>query len=924
MTTRLRVRLIALFGAVLLALVLPTVVELSTDWLWFGETGYQPVLVTGLVTRAGMGVLVFGAVFVALFANLRVALRLLAEPYLVMSPPVGEGSPVVVGRKPLVRTAAVVSALGALVMALYASSHWMTWLRFRNATWFNQADPILGHDIGFYIFRLPFLDLARWLALVTVVLTFVSAGVVYALAGMAGVDRKGNLALDRRARVHLSVLAAVWLALLAVGAWLEVPQLLLTPSGIIDGASYADVSARLPALRLLIGASALASALALFHAFSSRFWPLPTAVALYVLVAAGGSVYATAVQRIVVTPNEQVKETPYLAHNIAATRRAFGLDRVEERQVSGDAPLTRADITANAETIDNVRLWDHQPLLDTFGQLQEIRTYYDFVAVDNDRYVLDGRFRQVMLSARELNTESLPNRSWINERLTFTHGYGLALGPVNQATEEGLPVLFVKNLPPESSVSLEVKQPSLYFGELPRDYVFVRTRAREFHYPRGEDNVYTTYEGRAGIPIGGFWRKLLFSARFQSFKILLSDDLTADSRILYRRRIIERAQAIAPFLEYDRDPYLVVSDGRLFWMLDAYTTTDHYPYSKMAASGINYIRNSVKVVIDAYNGTISFFLADSRDPLALTVSKIFPTLFRPIREMPEDLRRHARYPEDLFAVQAAMFSTYHTTNPAVFYNKEDQWEVPTIDNGTSSAPMRPYYTVMKLPGEASAEFIQMLPFTPRRKDNLAAWMVARSDGKQYGKLLAFQLPKQKIVFGPRQIVARINQDQVISPQITLWSQQGSEVNQGTLLVIPVEESLLYVRPLYLRSAGGRIPELKRVIVAYQNQIVMDETLAKALDRIFPRVAGEYLSPPGPSAVPALEPAFEESTADLVAMAREHYQRAQEAMKALDWALYGEEIKALGEVLERLAAQPDVAPARPEAVPPRPAAPKEPR
>ena len=915
-----RLRTTLLVVAALLMLVLPTLVDFYTDWLWFGETGYREVLVTTVATRLGFGVTVFAAVFAALFLNLRIALRLLAEPYLVVPTAVPERGPVVVGRRPLVRVALGVSVLVALAVALYGSSKWLVWLQYLHATWFRETDPILGYDIGFYVFRLPFLELVRRLALTGVVLVLVTTGIVYVLAGMAGVDRRGNVALDRRARVHLSLVAAVWLVLLAWGAHLDVPGLLVSPSGIIDGASYADVAARLPALRALVWASLGAAGLAVLHAFTRRFWPLPLAVALYVAVAGGGSLWATALQRVVVAPNEQVRETPYIVHNIAATRKAYGIDRVEERSLTGDAQLTRQELDRNAETLDNVRLWDHQPLLDTFGQIQEIRTYYDFVSVDNDRYVIDGRYRQVMLSARELNSESLPNRSWINERLTFTHGYGVTLGPVNQVNPEGLPELYIRNLPPESSVDLPVSQPGLYFGELSNDHVFVRTRAREFHYPRGDDNVYTTYDGQAGIPVQGFWRKLLFSLRFQSLKILLSDDLTPESRLLFRRRIMDRVGTIAPFLVYDRDPYLVISEGRLFWIIDAYTVTDRYPYSRRSPGGINYLRNAVKIVVDAYQGTTRFYLADARDPLALTLSKAFPGLLRPIREMPEDLRRHIRYPEDLFAIQAAMYSTYHMTNPAVFYNKEDQWEVPAIDSGTTSAPMQPYYTVMRLPGEGAAEFIQMLPFTPRRKDNLAAWMVARSDGKNYGKLVAFQFPKQKVVFGPRQIVARISQDQVISPQITLWNQQGSEVIQGTLLVIPIEESLIYVRPLYLRSQGGKIPELKRVIVAYQNQIVMEDSLHAAIDRIFGRAGAER--PPvavSPQTVAEVEPAFAESAADLTALARDHFQKAMEAMKALDWAAYGEEIRLLGETLDRLATIVETT----ERAPKTPAAPQKP-
>ncbi len=541
--------------------------------------------------------------------------------------------------------------------------------------------------------------------------------------------------------------------------------------------------------------------------------------------------------------------------------------------------------------------------------MQEIRTYYDFTSIDIDRYVINGQYRQVMLSARELNSDSLPAKSWINEHLTFTHGYGLTLGPVNEVTEEGLPVLFIKDIPPESSVDLEVKEPAIYFGELSNDHVFVGTRAREFHYPRGDDNVVKSYAGKGGVPIGSVLRKLMFASRFRSFKMLLSEDLGAESRIIFHRNIVDRVTTIAPFLTFDRDPYLVIADGRLYWILDAYTLTGQYPYSTRTKAGFNYIRNSVKAVVDAYHGTTTFYLWEPSDPIAVTIGRIYPGLLKPMAEMPENLRRHVRYPEDIFGVQSAMYATYHMTNPVVFYNKEDQWEVPAIDSGGASVPMEPYYTIMRLPHERDVEFVQMLPFTPRRKDNLAAWMVARSDGSHYGRMLVFQFPKQKVVFGPRQIVARINQDQVISPQITLWNQQGSEVIQGTLLVIPVEESLIYVRPLYLRAAGGKIPELKRVIVAYQNQIVMDESLEAALEKIFRK--GVDIRPPEPdahaggTAVPSAVPLTGDESAEALAdLARQHFERALQAQRDGEWALYGEEIKAVGAVLDRMTKRPD--------------------
>lgn len=899
-----RIQLAILLAVLVIGLAWPTFADYYTDWLWFGETGYQQVFATSLATRLGLGAVVGAVAFLILFGNYRLAMHHFDEPYLVLGVSPADGTPLVLQRRGVSRLVTAASALAAVAAGTLGSSRWLDWLQYRRAASFGDRDPIFGMDVSFYVFQLPWYAFVRDVLLGIFVLSLVGSAVIYLMPGRAPTGPMGILRVARR---HLALLAGGVLLLLGAGAWLDAFSLVLSPGGIIQGATYADITAQLPVLRVLAVVSAVGAILAVSHAFTNRPWLLFAGFILYGACWAGGSLYVTAFQRLVVTPNEQVKETPYIAYNIQATRKAFALDRVEERQLSGDAILSKADIEKNAATVENVRLWDRQPLLDTFGQIQEIRTYYDFTSVDVDRYYINGTYRQVMLSARELNSESLPSKSWINEHLTFTHGYGLTLGPVNEVTSEGLPVLFVKNIPPESTVDLEVKEPSIYFGELSNDHVFVGTKAREFHYPRGDDNVFRSYDGRGGVPVGGFARKMLFASRFKSFKVLLSEDLTPESRVVYHRNIMDRVATIAPFLSFDRDPYLVIADGRLYWMIDAYTTSDHYPYSTRTESGVNYIRNSVKVVVDAYHGTTTFYLADTRDPIAATLDRIFPGLLTPITRMPESLRRHIRYPESLFAVQSGMYTTYHMTNPAVFYNKEDQWEVPAIEAAGTAAPMEPYYTIMRLPGEKDVEFLQMLPFTPRRKDNLAAWMVARSDGSHYGRLLVFQFPKQKVVFGPRQIVARINQDQVISPQITLWNQQGSEVIQGTLLVIPIAESLLYIRPLYLRAAGGKIPELKRVIVAYQNQIVMDETLDKALERIFRQ--GVVIRPPEdlpldetPGAdAPALTGS--ESFDALAALAQEHYQKALAAQREGNWAVYGDEIKQVGAILEQMTKKP---------------------
>ena len=890
-----------LLAALALLLVLPSLAEMYTEWLWFGALEHRQLFLLSLITRFWVGAVAFLVGAAIIGANLWHAVAGLPEPYLVIGRG-GELQPIVIdwrGLRFIAIAAAVAVGAGA---AMYASQQWLVWLQFRYATPFGTADPLFGRDVAFYVFALPFYDAVRYLLLGLVAIALIGSAAIYVLAGVVTAFRRGLSSTEGRAQRHLTVLAATLFLLLAWGAYLDVPRLLLTPSGVIHGASYADVVALIPALRVQLVVLLIGAALAGYAAFSRRIWPIPVAVGLYGLVLIAGTTAAAVVQRFVVTPNEQEKEQPYIEYNIASTRAAFALDEVETRELTGDATLTAEDIAGNAPTIENVRLWDHEPLLDTFGQLQEIRTYYDFVSVDNDRYVIDGTYRQTMLSARELDSESLPNRTWPNERLTFTHGYGVALGPVNEVTREGLPVLFVGDLPPQSTVDLTVDEPAIYYGELSSDYVLVKTRSREFHYPRGDDNVFKTYDGRGGVPTGSLMRRLLFSLRFRSLNILVSNQLTPDTRVLFHRRIAERAGHIAPFLAYDPDPYLVIADNRLYWILDAYTVTGRYPYAMPAAAGFNYIRNSIKVVIDAYNGTTTFYLADDEDPLARTLAKIFPELLRPMSTMPDDLRRHVRYPEAIFSVQASMYATYHMTNPAVFYNKEDQWEVPVIDREGRPTPMEPYYTIMKLPGETDAEFIQMLPFTPRRRDNLAAWLVARSDPANYGRLLVYQFPKQKVIFGPRQIVARINQDQVIAPQITLWNQQGSEVIQGTLLVVPIEESLLYIRPLYLRGTGSRIPELKRVIVAYQNQIVMEETLPLALDRLFDRQPTAPPEPAAPDLLTSDRPAPERQGTDregLIVQASDLYQRAILAQREGNWSLYGEELRKLGEVLDSI-------------------------
>jgi uncharacterized membrane protein (UPF0182 family) len=898
-----RVTIVIVGLAVLLVLLtgLPALVDLMVDWQWFSALGYQSIFLTALTMKLGLGVVVGLLAFLLIYANLRLAQRGLVPDPMVVD--LRSGMPKL-NLTRLVRVVSLpVAALFALLIGTGGSSAWLTFLRFRHRTAFDVVDPVFERDISYYVFTLPALSVLLGLVVTVVVVTLAMTVGLYMLRRDLVVRRR-RVTIEPFAERHLAALIATLFGTTALTIFLvRIPALLYSTTGPMLGASYTDLSIQVPALRVA-GVVALLGAAYVLFGLRSRRLVRNTVVAAgaYVVVGLLGTLTAAAVQRLVVVPNELVKEAPQLEHHIAATRLAWGLDGVVIRDLRGESRLTLADIEANGATIRNVRLWDRDPLLQTFGQLQEIRTYYDFISVDDDRYWIDGEYRQVLLSPRELNSVSLPARTFINERLRFTHGMGLTLGPVNQITEEGLPVLFIKDLPPVSSVSLDVTRPGIYYGELSRSYVFVNTRQEEFDYPSDAGDVVTEYDGTGGVPISSWFRRLLLSMHFGSMKMLLSQDITSDSRVMFHRSVRERAAKALPFLRWDSDPYLVITEaGRLKWVLDAYTVSGRYPYAQRTADGTNYMRNSVKVVMDAYDGGLEAYIADPDDPLIRTYAKIFSGIFLPLEDMPADLRAHVRYPEDLFRVQTALYTTYHMSEPAIFYHREDQWQIPVLARGEDARDPFLRHIIMKLPGESQAEFIMMTPFTPRQKDNLSAWMVARSDGEHYGQLVVYRFPRQSLVFGPTQIVNRINQDTEISRQVSLWDQRGSQVIRGNLLVIPIEESLIFVQALYLRAEGGRIPELKRVIVAYENQVVMEETLEEGLARLFGDRPVTEVRPvaAAAAAAPAEAPPPTTSVTDLVRQAAEHYERATAAQRAGDWGRYGEEMRRVGELLRRL-------------------------
>ena len=671
--------------------------------------------------------------------------------------------------------------------------------------------------------------------LLTLFLSALFAGAIYWVHGHIEHTAQ-RPSISPAAIAHGSVLLGFFFAVKAWSYGLDRYLLLYGDNGVVVGASYTDIHVGLPVLWLLIGLSIVAT----FAAWANvrvRTYRIPAAAA--VLVFGGSFVLSEVVpgffQRVFVKPTELQLEKPYIQRNIALTQQAYDLHQITAKPFPAEQDLTLKTLEANKATIDNIRLWDWSPLMDAYVQLQEIRTYYKFHDVDVDRYWLDGTYQSVMLSARELKSSMLPPnaQTWVNTRVLFTHGNGVVMSPVTRKSADGLPLFYLRDIPPISTGGPDIREPRIYYGEETSNYVIVKGGTPEFDYPKGKDNIYAPYDGTGGVPIGGILRRNLFAWHFGDLNLLLSSYITGASRIMIRRDIQEQARAIAPFLLLDHDPYLVISNGKLYWIQDAYTTSDYFPYAQpVQRLGLNYIRNSVKIVIDAYNGTVAFYLMDAAEPIARTYQRIFPDLFKPFAAMPPDLQKHIRYPEDLFLIQAQIYQAYHMEAADVFYNREDLWQFPREPGGDGATLMAPYYIIMRLPGETQAEFFLMLPMVPSRRDNMIAWLAARCDSPDYGKLIVYEFPKDKLVYGPFQIEALINQNTEISQQLTLWNQMGSRVIRGNLLVIPIENSILYVSPLYLRAAQGQLPELKRVIAAYGDRVVMKETLAEALSALF--------------------------------------------------------------------------------------------
>jgi uncharacterized membrane protein (UPF0182 family) len=932
-------------GLLLTYVVLNTLKSIYVDYLWFDSIGFGSVYEKRIVTQAWLfagGVIIF-----LLYFGINVFIA--AQPLVKATPGRRDDDEAAVVRRLYQLALIAVTIFLAVIFGTIAAGKWDEVLTFLDGESFGMRDPQFGKDVSFYVFDLPVLKFFFGWLMGAAVLTVLAAAGLYLLRYLNdGVDK----AAIGRTRTHLALLLVVIVALFIFHYWLARFDLNFSTNGAVFGATYTDIHARLPFLYVAMGMAALTIVALLAAAFGrSVLIPIGVSVVWAIVAVIGGSAYPGGVQRYQVVPNELQKELPYIQRNIDATRYAFGLNEIDERAFPADQEVTADEVAQSPETMNNIRLLDVRPLLDTYGQVQTIRPLYQFLDVDVDRYIVDGERRQVMVGARELSSSRLPPdaQSWVNQRLQFTHGYGVVMSPVNEVVQEGLPSLIERDIPVTGE--FDVTRPEIYYGEQPDHYVIVNTNDKEFDYPVETGNTTTVFQGDSGVKLGSIIKRALFAWEFKDLNILISGSLNDNSRVLFRRNIQQRIRTVAPFLTLDHDPYMIVgADGHLYWMQDAYTSTDQYPYSQpqiLAATGqpINYIRNSVKIVIDAYNGSMTLYLVDPSDPIAATYARIFPDLFTPFDQMPADLKAHIRYPEDLFLAQVQKYLLYHITDPVARYNQEDVWAIPSeVFEGNEEA-VQPYYVIMRIPGEPQEEFALIMPLTPANRQNTIAWVAARSDGDNYGKLLAFRFPTNSLVYGPRQVETRIDQDANVAAQFGLWKQSNAKVARGNLLMIPVGNGNLFVEPIYLQSGTSQLPELKRVIVVNGNKIAMEPTLDRALAVLFggasptapttsdvtpgaspppatgtpspapsaqdqtatPTVAPTATPPPtatpsAPTGTPgatATSGPLPDNVAELARQASDAYNRAQAALQAGDFAAYGQEIEQVKALLQRM-------------------------
>ncbi len=922
---------IFLLVVVVIVALLVAMVNFITDWLWFKEMGYVSVFFTKLFTQLKFGL----PALVVLTVLMNLYLRKLKKGYFAKIVSTEETNL----KKLNMYTNILSIVFGVLVSFYFVSNLWFQALEFTNSTDFDLNDPLFGMDISFYIFKFEFLKRLNEI-LIGVIVLFMAATVVYYLilitmhtpsvyeddepepyesegaadpnnpfAQMFGFNvppRKKKHISDTNVKSlmeiasgQVTILGVVFFLMLGLHFFLRQFDLLQSHTGAVFGAGFTDVMVTLWVYRILMVLSVAGAIATVLFMRKKQYKKLLTVPAAMIIVNVAGIAISLLVQNMVVSPDEINKEKKYLADNIKYTQYAYQLDDVDVKSFAADNSLTVGDIASNKDTIGNIRINDYKPVKTFYNQTQSIRQYYKFNDIDVDRYDINGTYTQTYLSLREID-ESKITDTWINRHLKYTHGYGLAVSRVNTITASGQPDVVIKNIPPESSAeNIQITRPEVYFGELSNDYVIVNTDEEEFDYPDGNSNKYSKYEGSAGIKLNLF-NRIMFSMREASMKLLVSSNIDSDSRIIINRNVVDRVQKIMPYLNYEDDPYAVTVDGKIYWMIDAYTTSSYYPYSEPythEAGTTNYIRNSVKVVVDAYNGDVSYYVVDDKDPIAKTYQKIYPKLFKDMDKMPEGLRSHIRYPNALFKIQSEVYGRYHMEDEKVFYQNEDHWELAHEIYGTEEQTMSPNYYIAKLPGEGSAEFISSIPYTPKSKQNMTALMIARNDSEHYGELVLYQFPKNKTVYGPMQIEAQIDQNTKISQDFSLWSQAGSQYSRGNLFVVPIENSLLYVEPIYLEASNSAIPEVKRVVVAYGDRIAYEPTLAAALESLFGEGSGLEQPTGGESSSESEKPLTSE---DYIKKAVKAYEDAQAALKDGDWASYGKHMNELESALNKLA------------------------
>lgn len=846
-----------------------------TDWLWYKSLGYESVLLKIMTSKVVLFLL--GAGIFALLAGPNLYL---AHKHVASLRPLSSQVPFNLYRsiiKLLGWAAAGFVLIAAIFLGMLPSGEWEALLKFLHQASFGQVDPIFGHDFSFYVFTMPVLEFIRsWL--IAIILVIIAAvGALYYLSSML---RGEIFALKGRVLAHMALLLAAALVLVAFGHWLSRYELLRSSLGAVYGVGFTDEHVLLPGYAFLTLVALVCAGAAAFGGVRGRkklvIWPVAIWLGLNILVTIA---VPGLVQRLMVEPSELAREKDYLQSNILHTRNAFGLEDMVSESHPARGEVGRETVEANQGTIHNIRLWDEGPLLQSYNQIQFFRLYYDFLQVHTDRYQIEDELRQVMLAPRELSADKLPSEAqrWVNRHLQFTHGYGAAVSPVTEVEEGGRPSFFLSDVPPTGELNLE--RPEIYYGQKSLEYIIARTGMQEFNYPGPEGPVYTHYQGEGGVTLDSLFRRLLYAWKFKDINILISGEITDDSLIQYRRTVPERFSTITPFLRRDSQAYSVVADGRLLWIQDAYTTAGRYPYSTPWEGKFNYIRNSVKAVIDAYNGSVDFYVFDEDDPVILTYQSIFPDLFQPKEDMPDYLHKHVRYPLDMFTVQSQMLLQYHMQDPVVFYNKEDQWSVPVQSSFGEEEDLRPYYLVARLPGEEKEEFLLIQPFTPNKRHNLVGWMAARMDGENYGDLILFKFPSGRHVDGPKQVEARIDNDAIISEQFTLWGQAGSEVSRGILLVIPVGDSLLYAEPIFLTPENLDFPELRRIILADTDRVVMHKTLDESIDALVgerPAVAPAAQDAEMPEDQQPVRPGFREDLEEVM----DSLQKALDNLKEL--------------------------------------------